>query len=520
MPKRGLGDGLLAEILTDISEKLPFAPQRPAEPVIVDARYVAQLRSAVGPGGQSLKALQTDVEQDPYEALLGALRRPDDRFVGLVADTLRELILNKARIYKVKIDELKAVVEKQERQKDGLSEPEREAFPGRFMLVANKQMLARLQELSEIASVWSAIFFLPNNTLGARFTAEHRKTFVAVRESLTGTTEKKGPEGLKASQKAAWASLVRRRLEDVVRGPYGFARLQGASRAPIRAAMARILRSLSFGYKVFSTKYYNMALMGNPGVGKTRIAGAIGYIMTRMLILFEGRVQVYTPADFVAQFEGQTSAKVKSLLADGLENVVFLDEAYGLTKCNPSGGKPRDDAAGYGIDAVNEMVAFMSNFQGLYMMIVAGYERPMRDCFLTSNEGFQRRFDASYRFTLGAYAPNELVDIFREKAAEADLQLTGTETALLAEAIMSIAALGGFPNSAADVQALVDELLTSVGQEAGLFLGPKDGPRDKLKRLLVLQSGLRAYSEPRGLSVALRGLETRDQVVRFAVQSM
>lgn len=429
---------------------------------------------------RALDEARSLIKKDPYESLFDEVNEP--AFVRRIAENIKKFIDDKRRKYKRKIIEIEDLVEQLKRQMNELTEDQRKDDPSRHMLIVNIQLLGRLREIYDISTAYSTIFFdEPKAT-----TREMRDNISNIKDKYPGKTFEE-----------TWLAFIKYRLQSIMYGSNGFPLLQSDAHRPVRTAVARLIKTLASNYRVFKTKYNNMVFMGPPGVGKTTIAKAVGSIMGQLLLLFENDVKVLTAADFVAEFEGQTPAKVKSLLSNGLERVIFLDEAYALLKCPPGGGPRKDEAAGYGIEAVNEMVAFMSDYTGMYVLIVAGYERPMKECFLTSNEGFARRFDSSLRFNIAEFSTSDLVKVFDTMSSE--VPLISDERALVQKFIISMKDAKLLPNSAADVQALTDQLLTSIGQDSkGLFDKEPKNPSEKLTRLVYIQNGLDEYTRPRG----------------------
>tara|TARA_B100002052_G_scaffold231390_1_gene214175 strand:+ start:336 stop:1793 length:1458 start_codon:yes stop_codon:yes gene_type:complete len=159
---------------------------------------------------------------------------------------------------------------------------------------------------------------------------------------------------------------------------------------------------------LFRMKPLNIMFVGSPGSGKTTLSSCIGRAFARAGIFVGDRLIEAGRAELVAQYEGQTVARTRSFLMHHLDGgVIFVDEAYAITPW--SDGKPE----GYGSEAAAAMVEFMTRFQGLYCLIVAGYEREMTRYFLGANEGLRRRFP--YKFVLRDLDCNELLHIFKRQ---------------------------------------------------------------------------------------------------------
>lgn len=462
---------------------VPKAPRAEA-----DANYLRAVNSE-GRQGNTLQQLINRVDTNPYEELQRTYT--DETFVSRVASSLEALIRYKYQRYETMIADLEARVAKDIRSMAGLTEKEEEDSPLRFTLSVNKQTLGRLGDLIDTADVYMSLFFeteqgpRPANRPG-RFLDKNQFTyFQGIRNELVGTSKATGHQAFKA--------FVAKRLGIIMKSSRGFKLLEGPSRKRIRDAMASIVLSLGGGFQQFKTRFFNVVLMGDPGVGKSTLADAIGYIMGQMLIMFESAATKYTVSDFVAQYEGQSGAKTKQLLVQGLETVVFLDEAYGLMKC---GSKSEGDSS-YGLDSVNEMVNFMTDFQGLAMIIIAGYRKPMETCFLTANEGFNRRFDPEFRFVMEAYTAAELKDILQFRLRDSGLSLNETEVALI-NFFIDDTYSELFKNSASDVQAMIDY----VSEEANIWYEPfanksSDSNTSKLMRLVVLAKALDKFAKAR-----------------------
>jgi len=154
--------------------------------------------------------------------------------------------------------------------------------------------------------------------------------------------------------------------------------------------------------------FMHTVIYGPPGTGKTEIAKIIGNIFAKLGILKEGTFKKVTRSDLVAGYLGQTARLTKKVILESLGGVLFIDEAYAL-----GNNEKRDSFAKECIDTLCEA---LSDYKGSIMVIIAGYEKELKDCFFSYNQGLESRF--TWRFETGNYTPTELRQIFIKKINE------------------------------------------------------------------------------------------------------
>lgn len=145
----------------------------------------------------------------------------------------------------------------------------------------------------------------------------------------------------------------------------------------------------------------HMVFSGNPGTGKTMIARLMARIYKTLGILSGGQLIEVDRSALVAGYVGQTAAKTMAILEQAKGGVLFIDEAYTLSR---SGGE--ND---FGQEAIDTILKFMEDYREEIIIIVAGYDALMDD-FIHSNPGLESRFNRYLHFP--DYTANELLEIF------------------------------------------------------------------------------------------------------------
>jgi S1-C subfamily serine protease/Holliday junction resolvasome RuvABC ATP-dependent DNA helicase subunit len=159
----------------------------------------------------------------------------------------------------------------------------------------------------------------------------------------------------------------------------------------------------------------HMVFTGAPGTGKTAVARLYGAILRDLGVLEKGHLVETDRAGLVAGYVGQTALKTRQKIADALEGVLFIDEAYALAE---HGGAAGND---FGREAIDILLKDMEDKRDRLVVIVAGYSDPMRK-FLASNPGLPSRFTKTVQFD--GYEASALVAITRLIARQDGLRLS------------------------------------------------------------------------------------------------
>lgn len=167
----------------------------------------------------------------------------------------------------------------------------------------------------------------------------------------------------------------------------------------------------------------HLIFAGAPGTGKTTVGRIYGELLAALGVLPGGPLKEVSRRDLVGQYIGHTAEKTAAVFDEAKGGVVFLDEAYTLTR--QAGGGSND----FGQEAVDMIVKLMEDMRKEIAVIAAGYTNEMRD-FLDANPGLASRFVKTIEFE--NYSPEDLTLITTRMMTSGDYQPgAGVEELLL-----------------------------------------------------------------------------------------
>ncbi|MEV6812290.1 right-handed parallel beta-helix repeat-containing protein [Micromonospora sp. NPDC051296] len=171
------------------------------------------------------------------------------------------------------------------------------------------------------------------------------------------------------------------------------------------------------------TVSHHLIFAGAPGTGKTTVARIYGELLAALGALPGGSFREVSRRDLVGQYLGHTAEKTAAAFEQARGGVLFIDEAYTLSRSFGSGGD-------FGQEAIDTLVKLMEDHRDEVAVIAAGYTGEMLQ-FLDANPGLASRFAKTIEF--GNYSPEQLVVIVERMAGGDEYLLAGGVSEVLRE---------------------------------------------------------------------------------------
>ena len=182
----------------------------------------------------------------------------------------------------------------------------------------------------------------------------------------------------------------------------------------IKSAMGQRKRALRDISASSEKRNLNFVFTGAPGTGKTTVANLMAKILYSAGIIDKSeKAVIVQKSDIIKSSVGGTpKATIKQLFIDHAGEVIFIDEAYGLTQ--------------HGSEAIDEITNCLTDkrFMGNQAVILAGYTQEM-DEMLQDNHGLRSQFKNIWFFE--DYTNDELWSIFMNRLAHKKMSLADAE---------------------------------------------------------------------------------------------
>lgn len=175
----------------------------------------------------------------------------------------------------------------------------------------------------------------------------------------------------------------------------------------------------------YPTPNLTFFFMGDPGTGKTTLAGKMGEVLYSLDLIERPQVFFYKREDLVGENYGAEEKHTKEALEQARGGVLVLDEAY---QCFKGANDKRDP--GYHI-----LETLMAEFDKPgRCIILAGYKKEMLD-LMQVNSGFKSRIPKENLFEFSGPSEARLFEIVKRRLNKMEMRMSPKAAQLLRKSI-------------------------------------------------------------------------------------
>jgi SpoVK/Ycf46/Vps4 family AAA+-type ATPase len=191
-----------------------------------------------------------------------------------------------------------------------------------------------------------------------------------------------------------------------------------------------------------SKEMLHTVITGPPGVGKTQLARILTKIYSKLGIIKNDKIIEVSRKDLISGYLGRTAKKTQKIFDNANNGVLFIDEAYSLGNTGNE-----DNYSKECIDIINKNLSENRDT----IVIIAGYEKEINECFFRINPGLERRFP--FKYNINGYNGEELFEILKYKIKKDNWILSEEESIKLKKYI--ILNINKFPNYGGDMETIL-----------------------------------------------------------------
>lgn len=157
----------------------------------------------------------------------------------------------------------------------------------------------------------------------------------------------------------------------------------------IKSSLVQTILDYTQRHTFGTSQLRHVALMGPPGTGKTTLCHLLARLYCAMGMIKTDKVVFVTPDQLIGNVMGATVIKTQKKIDECQEAVMVIDEVYSLRSAH----RPTV----YAEQCINTLNRNLDAQDRNWILMVAGYEKEVKECFFKGNPGLWSRFPTKLR---------------------------------------------------------------------------------------------------------------------------